>query len=380
MTIPSIVVSADRTPENSALAPASVTTLFTASLAIDQVYDLRTSLSQVPGALVVKSGAFGGMSSVYLRGAASYETLFVVDGIPMNDRAADYTNFLGGAGLAGIDRIEVLRGPQGSLYGSALAGVITIDTAHGSGTPSGAVAAEAGSWFEVAYRGDTGKDEDRYTRCKDGAPSWVSPDLCQAAHGDMFPDDWRYQAIESALAPTRARLVGVGVVREPVDVKSLAGELLGTRFAGMRNNSDTLTAFGTGIGRQVAIGGTLLDQVRSHLFSRASGNFGRLDGVIVVRQQPQGMGPVQRASAGRLESALLNGIAATRTPVVGVETSTADPSSVGFFQNNNVSSVDDMDQVAGGVAMVFAMLGAEGSFGVKGTADRLLPELLAPVR
>ncbi len=187
-------------------------------------------------------------------------------------------------------------------------------------------------------------------------------------------------AIESALGPTRARLVGVGVVREPVDVNSLAGGLSGTRFAGMRTSSDTLTAFGTGIGRQMATGGTLLDRVRSHLFSRASGNFGRLDGVIVVRQQPQDMGPVQRATAGRLESALLDGIAATRTPIVGVETSTADPSSVSFFQGNNVSSVDDIDQVAGRVAMVFAMLGAEGSFGVKGSADRLLPELLAPVR
>jgi hypothetical protein len=187
-------------------------------------------------------------------------------------------------------------------------------------------------------------------------------------------------AIEDALAPTGAKLVGVGVVREPVDVRSLAAELSGTRFAGMRTNPDALTAFGTGIGRQVADGGTLVDRVRSHLLSRASGNFGALDGVIVVRQQPQDMGPVQRATAGRLESAMLDGVSATRTPVVGVENTTADPSSISFFQGNNLSSVDDVDQVAGRVALVFAMLGAEGSFGAKGTADRLLPELLAPVR
>ena len=187
-------------------------------------------------------------------------------------------------------------------------------------------------------------------------------------------------AIEGALAPTGARLVGVGVVREPVDVRSLAAAFPRTRFAAMRRNPDALTAFGKGIGRQVANGGTLLDRVRSHLLSRASGNFGALDGVIVVRQQPQDMGPAQRTTAGRLESAVLDGISATRTPVVGVETSTADPSSISFFQGNNLSSVDDVDQVAGRVAMVFAMLGAEGSFGVKGTADRLLPELLAPVR
>ncbi len=187
-------------------------------------------------------------------------------------------------------------------------------------------------------------------------------------------------AIEGALAPTGARLVGVGVVREPVDVRSLAAAFPRTRFAAMGTNPDALAAFGTDIGRQVAAGGTMLDRVRSHLLSRASGNFGALDGVIVVRQQPQGMGPAQRTTAGRLESAVLDGIGATRTPVVGVENSTADPSSISFFRGNNLSSVDDVDQVAGRVAMVFAMLGAEGSFGVKGTADRLLPELLAPVR
>ncbi len=74
----------------------------------------------------------------------------------------------------------------------------------------------------------------------------------------------------------------------------------------------------------------------------------------------------------------MRGITATRTPAVGVETTTAEPSSVSFYQGNALSSVDDVDLVAGRVAMVFAMLGAEGSFGIKGSADRLLPDLLAP--
>jgi hypothetical protein len=185
-------------------------------------------------------------------------------------------------------------------------------------------------------------------------------------------------AIETALGPTGARLVAVGVVREPVDLHSLAGDLAATRLAGLGRNTDTQTAFGVGAGRQLVKGGDLLNRVRSHLFSRASGNFRNLDGVIVVRDQPEDMGPVQRATAGRLESALMGGIVATRTPAVGVEATTAEPSSVGFFQGNDLSSVDDVDQVAGKVAAVFALLGAEGSFGVKGSADRLLPDLLAP--
>jgi Copper transport outer membrane protein, MctB len=185
-------------------------------------------------------------------------------------------------------------------------------------------------------------------------------------------------AIEETLGPTGARLVGIGVVREPVDLNALAGDLAKTRFADIRGNEDTLTAFGIGAGRQLVRGGTLLDRVRSHLFSRASGNFGALDGVIVVRQTPEEMGTVQRTKAATLEAALMAGVTGTRTPAVGIETSIAEPSSISFFAGNDLSSVDDVDVSAGKVAAVFALLGAEGNFGVKGSADRLLPDLLLP--
>jgi hypothetical protein len=185
-------------------------------------------------------------------------------------------------------------------------------------------------------------------------------------------------AIEEALGPTGAHLVGIGVVREPVDLSGLGGVLSKTRFANVRRNEETLAELGKGVGRQLVKGGSLLDRVRSYLFSRASGNFGGLDGVIVVRQTPEEMGPVQRSKASTLESSLMAGMTATRAPVVGVETSTTEPSSISFFAGNDLSSVDDVDTPAGKVATVFALLGAEGSFGVKGSADRLLPDLLPP--
>jgi hypothetical protein len=187
-------------------------------------------------------------------------------------------------------------------------------------------------------------------------------------------------AVEDALGPTGARLVGVGVVREPVDVNGLAEDLSKTRFADLRTNPDALTTLGTGVGRQLVVGGTLPEVLRGQLFSRASGSFGALDGVVVVRAAPQDMGPVQRGRAAQLESGLMAGIAGAREPAVGIETSTAEPSSISFFQGNDLSSVDDVEATAGKVALVFAMLGAEGSFGVKGSADRLLPDLLAPGR
>jgi hypothetical protein len=196
------------------------------------------------------------------------------------------------------------------------------------------------------------------------------------AFGDL-PGDV-YGAIEGALGPAGGHLVGVGVVREPVDTRGLASDLAKTRFARVVRDPDTQTALGVGLGRQFVRGGTLLEPVRGHLFSRASGNFGALDAVIVVRDQPQDMGPVQRSVAGRIESGMLQGIGATHAAAVGVESSNTEPSSVSFFTGNDLSSVDDVDLVAGRLAAVYALLGAEGSFGIKGSADRLLPDLLEP--
>src|SRR4051794_8466350 len=192
--------------------------------------------------------------------------------------------------------------------------------------------------------------------------------------GDIVGD------VEDALGPTGARLVGVGVVREPVDLNGLASDLAKTRFGDLRTNPDGLTELGTGLGRQLVLGGTLPEVVRGQLFSRASGSFGALDGVIVVHDQPEDMGPVQRSRANQLESALMGGITGTRKPAVGVETTTSEPSSVSFFQSSDLSSVDDVDLTAGQLAMVFSILGAEGSFGIKGSADRLLPDLLTEGR
>jgi hypothetical protein len=198
--------------------------------------------------------------------------------------------------------------------------------------------------------------------------------LAIVALGGLPSDDT--DAVEEALGPTGAKLVGVGVVREPVDLNGLAGDLAKTRFADIAHNPDSLTALGAGVGRQLVRGGTLPEVVRGQLFSRASGSFGALDGVIVIRNQPQDLGPVQRTTAGTLESGLLSGITATRTPATGVETSGQEPSSISFFHGTDLSSVDDVELTAGQLALVFTMLGAEGSFGVKSSADRLLPDLL----
>jgi hypothetical protein len=64
-------------------------------------------------------------------------------------------------------------------------------------------------------------------------------------------------------------------------------------------------------------------------------------------------------------------------PVVGVETSDAEISQIGWFKAHELSSVDDVDDPIGRAALVFALAGQRGSFGVKATADGgRLPPLL----
>jgi vitamin B12 transporter len=95
----------------------------------------------------VSTGAAGAQTSLFMRGSAPHQTLFLVDGVRVNDRGAFYQNFLGGADLANLGRVEVLRGPQSVLYGgSAMGGVVSIETLRGTGAPTGRLDAEAGSF------------------------------------------------------------------------------------------------------------------------------------------------------------------------------------------------------------------------------------------
>ncbi len=166
--------------------------------------------------------------------------------------------------------------------------------------------------------------------------------------------------IESALEPTGASLVAVGVIREPPDVSALAGDLSGTRFADIDSNPDTVQALGTGFGRQLVIGGNLLEKVGSKMFSRVSGRFGNLDGLVVVRDAPQNLGNADSENTTRMENGILDGVSGTAVNAVGVEATDADPSSISFFDDHHLSTVDDIDLPSGKVATIFALLGAEG--------------------
>src|SRR5580658_4058434 len=145
-----VVVVATRTPEDIRTLGSAVDLITASDLEREQIYTPAGALGAIPGAPEFANGAPGSGISIFTRGADSDQTLFMVDGLRLNDANTDYAVFLGGARLGATDTIEIARGPQSTLYGSeAVGGVVSIQAQKGSGDPTAEVAVEAGSFDTV---------------------------------------------------------------------------------------------------------------------------------------------------------------------------------------------------------------------------------------
>jgi hypothetical protein len=188
-------------------------------------------------------------------------------------------------------------------------------------------------------------------------------------------------SVVGAESPTAAQLREVAVVREPPDLPGLAAAApKGSTAHGVARNPDALSALAKRLGQALIAGGPALARYRDSLLSRTSGRAGRIDAVIVVRGRPTNLGPDQSAATDALEGGILAGLERrTAVPLVGVERSDSDPSSIGFYTSAGLpATVDSVDLVSGRVALAYALGGAQGNYGIKSTADRLLPELVQP--
>jgi vitamin B12 transporter len=105
-------------------------------------------LASVPGVQISRTGDFGGVTSLRIRGASSDKTLVLVDGAEVNDPTAPAGGFdFASLDLANVERIEVLEGPQGSLWGSdAIGGVVSITTREPDGLQAAGEGGAHGSW------------------------------------------------------------------------------------------------------------------------------------------------------------------------------------------------------------------------------------------
>ena len=141
-----VVVSATRFDIPLEQSPASVSVISSEDLEQKQIERVSNALREVPGLSVVQTGTAGQLTSVFTRGLRSEHTQVLLDGIPINQGLQGAFNFADFT-TDDIGRIEVVRGPQSTLYGPrALAGVIQIFTKRGEGPPGITLSAEGGSY------------------------------------------------------------------------------------------------------------------------------------------------------------------------------------------------------------------------------------------
>jgi vitamin B12 transporter len=157
-----VVVTATRTAQTQDATLAAVTVITREEIDRLQPASLPDLLRVTPGATLSNNGGMGKESSLFLRGTESDHTLVLIDGVKMGSAT------LGKAALQDIpvdqiERIEIVRGPFSSLYGSeAIGGVIQIFTRrpHAAFSPNFSFAAgnhrTARTAFGLSGRGDDG--------------------------------------------------------------------------------------------------------------------------------------------------------------------------------------------------------------------------------
>ncbi len=196
------------------------------------------------------------------------------------------------------------------------------------------------------------------------------------------------ELVRDAVTQAGGSVKTVVAVREPLDLAGIAGQAGGTEYTALASSPldpSLLRRFGVRMGQQLVRGGRLLARVQASLLSSYDGELGKLDGLVVLRTEPAKSGGAaggEQASAAvkntaEFEAGLVHGAQAQGVPVVGVELSSTQPSQVPWYKGEDMASVDDLDSLAGRAALAFALAGDHGAYGVKPTADSLLPHVVS---
>jgi vitamin B12 transporter len=148
-----IVVTASAIPETVESTPAAVTVITREEIDRQEARDIADVLREVPGVTVSRTGSSGRDTSLFTRGSNSTHTLVLWNGIEIdNPYFAGYD--WGRFSTAGVDQVEIVRGPYSALYGSdAVAGVVNILTAPRKSELRGDFEAGGNGWRNAQVSG-----------------------------------------------------------------------------------------------------------------------------------------------------------------------------------------------------------------------------------
>lgn len=157
-----MIVRAARVPLPAANLGSSVTVLDRNLLERRQGAPLGDLLRSTPGIAVSRTGGIGAFTQLRMRGGESNQVLVFIDGVRANDPAQNSEFNAAHLFTDGIESVEIVRGPQSSLWGSdALSGVISVTTRRADAGAGGEAFAEGGSdgWRRIG--GSAGYGDDR---------------------------------------------------------------------------------------------------------------------------------------------------------------------------------------------------------------------------
>jgi len=163
-TLDPVIVEGSRLNQTETEIGSSVTVI-TADEIEELGFDFALdAVASAPGVTINSNGAFGGSAGVRIRGASSEQTLVLVDGVAVNDPTSPGGGFnFARLDTENIERIEVLKGPQSTLWGTdAIGGVVSITTKRPDEGLGGSAFAEYGSFntfrggASIANANDTG--------------------------------------------------------------------------------------------------------------------------------------------------------------------------------------------------------------------------------
>ena len=146
--IDTIVVTATRLGQTATETGSSLSIITAEEIEELGLIYVLDAVAQAPGVTINQNGTFGGNASVRIRGASSEQTVVLIDGIPVNDPSSPGGGFnFARLDTENIERIEVLKGPQSTLWGTdAIGGIVSITTKSPGAGFGGEAFAEYGSF------------------------------------------------------------------------------------------------------------------------------------------------------------------------------------------------------------------------------------------